>query len=122
MRGETDRDVAPKAPPETIEEDEDHEHVKTTASSRPAVVDRKTNTYHRLESGLERDLVKLFFLRNDVVSIKAQDGPYLYEVEGEFHEHMIDLAPRLVDGSVERWAVKPAGPSAERTRANETPQ
>ncbi|WP_245430276.1 MULTISPECIES: hypothetical protein [Rhizobium] len=117
MRGETDRDVAPKAPPETIEEDEDHEHVKTTASSRPAVVDRKTNTYHRLESGLERDLVKLFFLRDDVVSIKAQDGPHRYKVEGKFHEHIIDVAAGLDDGSVEHWAVKPEGPTAEQTRA-----
>ncbi|MGV4796312.1 hypothetical protein [Rhizobium sp. F40D2] len=96
--------------------DYDEEHVMTTSSSRVATVDPVTNTYHRMESGLESDLVTILLARHDTQRIKAQDGPHPYVVEGNRHEHMIDVLWGADDGSSTRFAVKPSGRTAERTR------
>ncbi|MGR9503672.1 hypothetical protein ACU8MW_08140 [Rhizobium leguminosarum] len=97
-------------------EEDDYEHVKTTASSRVGKVDRKNNTYHRMESGLEADLVTILLARHDTASIKAQDGPHRYTVEGKVQEHIIDVGRVAVNGSYTLFAVKPEGETAERTR------
>jgi hypothetical protein len=118
QRAETDRDVALKArPAEDDRWDEyDEEHVMTTSSSRVATVDPVTNTYHRMESGLEDDLVTILRARHDTRRIKAQDGPHPYVVEGTAREHMTDVLWGADDGSNTRFAVKPSGPTADRTR------
>ncbi|WP_234711653.1 hypothetical protein [Rhizobium rhizogenes] len=120
QRAETDRDVAPKGHrSERDDEDEfeyEDEHQMTTSSSRVAVVDPATNTYHRMESGLEADLVTILLARHDTRRIKAQDGPYPYVVEGKKHHHMIDVLWGADDGSTNRIAVKVSGSAAERTR------
>ncbi|MDE8762010.1 MULTISPECIES: hypothetical protein [Rhizobium] len=120
QRAETDRDVAPKAHRSEREDEDDYdyvdEHSTTISSSRVAMVDPATNTYHRMESGLESDLVTILLARDDTRRIKAQDGPHPYVVEGKRHEHMIDVLWGADDGSITRFAVKPSGSTAERTR------
>lgn len=88
----------------------------TLASSRVAMLDRETNTYHRMESGLEADLVTILLVRNDTRRIKAQDGPHSFLVEGKRHQHTIDVLREARDGSTTRYAVKPSGHTAKRTR------
>jgi hypothetical protein len=100
-----------------VVEEDDYVHVKTTASSRVGMVDRKNNTYHRMESGLEADLVTILLARHDTESIKAQDGPHFYTVEGAVHEHMIDVGRLATNDTNTLFAVKVEGEAAERTRA-----
>lgn len=120
QRAETDRDVAPKRSSNEREDIDDYdycdEHVMTLSSSRVAMVDPKTNSYHRMESGLETELVTILLARHDTHRIKAQDGPHPYVVEGKTHEHMIDVLWGADGGADTRFAVKPSGRTAEHTR------
>lgn len=81
------------------------------------LVDRSTNTYHRLESNLEAGLVKILLARHDTLSIKAQDGPYSVAVEGRTVLHIVDVRRTATDGSVTYFVVKAEGRTARETAA-----
>lgn len=115
QRGEFDREIPLKGTLGDVVEEE--EFVKTIASCRVVIVDRSTNTYHRLESNLEAGLVKILLARHDTLSIKAQDGPYSVVVEGKTILHIVDVRRTADDGSITYFVVKAGGRTARETEA-----
>lgn len=79
------------------------------------IVDRSTNTYHRLESNLEAGLVKILLARHDTLAIKAQDGPYSVIVEGKTVLHIVDVRRTAAGGAITYFVVKAEGSTARAT-------
>lgn len=113
QRGEFDREIPFKG---TLgDEVEEEEFVKTIASCRVVILDRSTNTYHRLESNLEAGLVKILLARHDTLAIKGQDGPYSVIVEGKTILHIVDVRRTAVGGAITYFVVKAEGSTARAT-------